>query len=81
MEDIFVGIKWTEGTEEQAVGRAKAILEREGWETGEFAREDGGDGEACGNLEVEEGLYDEVSEGEGAWEATDGVVTVEFECP
>jgi hypothetical protein len=81
MEDIFVEIEWNAGTPEGAVERAKAIMAREGWSTGGFQAEQGEANSVAGVLEVQEGLYDEVSEGEGAWEATDGVVTVRFECP
>jgi hypothetical protein len=80
---ILVEIAWTKGSKEDAVERAKAVLLREGWETGSFEQEDVDapeDGSAYGNLEVQEGLYEKVESGPGVYEATDGVVTVRFEC-
>jgi hypothetical protein len=37
------------------------------------------DGSVVGNLEVQEGLYEQTDEGRGEWKATDGVATVRFE--
>jgi hypothetical protein len=82
MDEIFVEISWKEGTKEQAVERAASILHREGWDSGSFCEVDGQEGKSvCGNLEVEEGLYEKVEAGRGEWSATDGVATVRFECP
>ncbi len=82
MEEIFVGIGWTSGTKEEAVARAKALFKAKGWDTGSFQEEQEVEEhrETCGNLEVQEGLYEDVAESSGYWSATDGVVTVQFEC-
>ncbi len=72
MEAIFVGIKWTSGTQAEAVERAKAIVREKGEvEVGDFELVDEvRDGDVVGNLECEEGLYEAVDDGDGAWEET-----------
>jgi hypothetical protein len=81
MEAIFVNIEWASGTKAEAVERAKAIIRSKGTEVGAFEEEQEMNGAVLGNLECGESLYDSVDEDDGAFEATDGVVTVSFEIP
>jgi hypothetical protein len=80
MVPIFVGVSFPPGTpQDEAVRRMKALIEADGYATGDFVLgQDLGDG-IVGNLDIEESFWDD--HGEDGWEGSDDLIQVNVEVP
>ena len=78
-EEVMIGIMFDQEIGlDNAINKAKELIERDGFKTGKFMIDHHRPGTIVGNMEISPGFYDKFSDG---WESEDEGVIVTLEAP